>query len=639
METKADVFYELPTPKSSVTPRHSVLRQRVLHIPVVEEVVQKGPAFLYPEDDGTHETIVVPQDELDVIRDEMNKPKFQLSEWFATAISGNDIMSSIMYSAGIVVVKGGNLAPVCFAIVSFVLYLYRFIYSEAVMAIPLNGGSYNLLLNTTSKKVAAVAACLSTLCTGFAREWRVHCIARVVCALDAPWHWESSMTAFIIFAHHMVCLTVLAVVCLVYAIKNPRVIHDNYVGMPYPSVDFVGSQIDGNFFTAIFFGFSAAMLGVTGFETSANFVQEQKPGVFSKTLRELVANQNSVLAHQALVAGGAGMQWWVAIDAFIVLSGGVLTSYDGITVVPEFFATRNKWRGTNHWIVVFFFVVATSLVLILDSDATTLGGVYTYSFLSLMFLFGAACILLKLKRHDIPRTITAPWHACFLGIPLVTCGIVGNLLGDPKTLLYFALYFIFVATIVFVMLERVFVLRILVAFVNMFVKEKVKDQVDPPVMDVEVNAAVVQTVPDTNAKLLERDGDHVAMLTRAIKEINSKPIVFFVKQANMTILNKAIVYIRRNEITHNVRFVHVYQAETPHALETVANLREMVTLMDTLYPKLKIDFYAIVAPFEPATVEWISKKYDITTNLMFIKAPSTISVHKISSYGVRVITG
>ncbi|CAK4703971.1 unnamed protein product [Aphanomyces euteiches] len=349
METKADVFYELPTPKSSVTPRHSVLRQRVLHIPVVEEVVQKGPAFLYPEDDGTHETIVVPQDELDVIRDEMNKPKFQLSEWFATAISGNDIMSSIMYSAGIVVVKGGNLAPVCFAIVSFVLYLYRFIYSEAVMAVPLNGGSYNLLLNTTSKKVAAVAACLSTLC---------YLATSVVSATTSSYYLktsvpdlpvngvsiallglfallmllgirESSMTAFIIFAHHMVCLTVLAVVCLVYAIKNPRVIHDNYVGMPYPSVDFVGSQIDGNFFTAIFFGFSEAMLGVTGFETSANFVEEQKPGVFPKTLR-----------------------WWVAIDAFIVLSGGVLTSYDGITglirrlaadrVMPEFFATRNK---------------------------------------------------------------------------------------------------------------------------------------------------------------------------------------------------------------------------------------------------------------------------------------------------------
>ncbi|KAF0723202.1 hypothetical protein Ae201684_017821 [Aphanomyces euteiches] len=468
------------------------------------------------------------------------------------------------------------------------------------------------------------------------------------------------MTAFIIFAHHMVCLTVLAVVCLVYAIKNPRVIHDNYVGMPYPSVDFVGSQIDGNFFTAIFFGFSAAMLGVTGFETSANFVQEQKPGVFSKTLR---VSPSTCRSHDKR----DGVQ---CLPLYFGLGG---LAHPGARGKPKLCLGPSSPRGWRSWHAVvgchrrlyralrrrldllrryhwslsssrcglslFFFVVATSLVLILDSDATTLGGVYTYSFLSLMFLFGAACILLKLKRHDIPRTITAPWHACFLGIPLVTCGIVGNLLGDPKTLLYFALYFIFVATIVFVMLERVFVLRILVAFVNMFVKEKVKDQVDPPVMDVEVNAAVVQTVPDTNAKLLERDGDHVAMLTRAIKEINSKPIVFFVKQANMTILNKAIVYIRRNEITHNVRFVHVYQAETPHALETVANLREMVTLMDTLYPKLKIDFYAIVAPFEPATVEWISKKYDITTNLMFIKAPSTISVHKISSYGVRVITG
>ena len=32
------------------------------------------------------------------------------------------------------------------------------------------------------------------------------------------------------------------------------------------------------FWSSIFFGFSSAMLGVSGFETSANFVEEQKPG-------------------------------------------------------------------------------------------------------------------------------------------------------------------------------------------------------------------------------------------------------------------------------------------------------------------------------------------------------------------------
>ena len=67
-------------------------------------------------------------------------------------------------------------------------------------------------------------------------------------------------------------------------IQNPHIIKDNWK-TPFPSVDFAGSIIDGNAFTAIFFGLSAAVLGVTGFESSANFVEDQKPGVFRLTLR------------------------------------------------------------------------------------------------------------------------------------------------------------------------------------------------------------------------------------------------------------------------------------------------------------------------------------------------------------------
>jgi hypothetical protein len=36
-----------------------------------------------------------------------------------------------------------------------------------------------------------------------------------------------------------------------------------------------------------------AMLGVTGFETSANFVEEQKPGVYPRTLRNMVSQPAS----------------------------------------------------------------------------------------------------------------------------------------------------------------------------------------------------------------------------------------------------------------------------------------------------------------------------------------------------------
>ena len=38
---------------------------------------------------------------------------------------------------------------------------------------------------------------------------------------------------------------------------------------------------------AIFFGYSSALLGISGFESSSNYVENQKPGVFPKTLRNM----------------------------------------------------------------------------------------------------------------------------------------------------------------------------------------------------------------------------------------------------------------------------------------------------------------------------------------------------------------
>ena len=53
----------------------------------------------------------------------------------------------------------------------------------------------------------------------------------------------------------------------------------------------------------LFFGFSAAMLGISGFESSANFVEEQAEEVFPKTLRNMwvaVSFFNPVMALLAL---------------------------------------------------------------------------------------------------------------------------------------------------------------------------------------------------------------------------------------------------------------------------------------------------------------------------------------------------
>jgi amino acid transporter len=47
--------------------------------------------------------------------------------------------------------------------VAAVLHLFRSIYAEVGTALPLNGGAYNALLNTTSKGTSSIAACLTLL--------------------------------------------------------------------------------------------------------------------------------------------------------------------------------------------------------------------------------------------------------------------------------------------------------------------------------------------------------------------------------------------------------------------------------------------------------------------------------------------
>ena len=45
--------------------------------------------------------------------------------------------------------------------------------------------------------------------------------------------------------------------------------------------------IPGGWGLGLLFGFSQGMLGVTGFETCANYIEEQRKGVYVKTLRNM----------------------------------------------------------------------------------------------------------------------------------------------------------------------------------------------------------------------------------------------------------------------------------------------------------------------------------------------------------------
>lgn len=248
----------------------------------------------------------------------LDQEKHLLGTWSATAICGNDITSSCLYVSALCASQAGVYAPIVLAVVAAVLYLFRKIYGEVGSALPLNGGTYTLLLNTTNKKFAAAAACLTLLS---------YVATAVISAGEAMhyahnlWHSlevfeativllgifaflniigisESAKVALAIFCVHMVTLTVLSISGIVYLLQDHSILSLNWHA---PSTN--------GLLKSLFLGFAAAMLGISGFESSANFIEEQKTGVFPKTLRNMwiaVAIFNPLISLLSFIASVDG---------------------------------------------------------------------------------------------------------------------------------------------------------------------------------------------------------------------------------------------------------------------------------------------------------------------------------------------
>ncbi|ETN15298.1 hypothetical protein PPTG_06585 [Phytophthora nicotianae INRA-310] len=655
----------------------ATFRRRKIEIEVVENA-SRGPTWEFPGF-GSSQRLYIPATDLANIQ--LSQSRTLLSEWLATAIIGNDFLGSVLYSVSNVAAKSGKLTPVPLLMVSIVVQLYKLMYAEVITAIPMNGGTYNALLNTTSKPIATVAACLGIL--SYVATATVAAISAVnylstqvnipivACTIAILLAFgllallgivANSRAALAIFLHHIVVLSILAISCVIYGIQNPTVFREN-MQTEFPDVIIAGKMLDGSAFTAVFFGFGAAMLGITGFESSSNYVEEQASGVFRKTLRNaalpttifnislgigilavlplggdggIYASKDALLSKAAEVALGSWFSTWVSVDAFIVLSGSVLTSYVGICglvrrlatdrVLPSFLAKTNQLRGTNHYVIAAFFLLSASLVLILNTDSTIMNGVYTYAFLGLMALFASAAMLLKAKRPEIPRDVIAPWSTLVLGLVMVVVAIFANLLGDPSVLMYFALYFIVVALVMFIMFERVTILRCLLALMK-------KTAPSQYAKETAVNYFRTRDTPEVE-HTGARGGRTIA---RAITSIRSAPIIFFCKRPDLTIINKVIVYVRRNEQTHTLRIVHVFSDEESDA-SVLESFRNLAMLFDSMYPKIRIDFVSVQGDFNPATIEWLSKKMDVPRSMMFITQPDMVSAERVSSVGVRVIT-
>jgi len=574
--------------------------------------------------------------------------KHALGTWRATALCGNDITSSVLYVSALCAAQAGILAPLVLLIVAGVLYLFRKVYAEVGSALPMNGGTYTVLLNTTNKRVAAGAACLTLLSyiatAVISASEAMHYAHHLWPALDVFLATvgvlgafaflgilgitESAAVALAIFLLHMTTLTVLTAACGWAVAQDPSVLVENW---RLPSVESLPH--------AIFFGFAAAMLGISGFESSANFIEEQQDGVFPKTLRNMwiavaifnpvisllslgllpIAQIQSVppdlLASMGEAAVGRPLAMLVSADAVLVLSGAVLTSFVGVTglvrrmaldrCLPQVLLHENRWRGTNHWILLGFFGLCVSILMITAGRIESLAGVYTLAFLGVMALFAVGNMLLKSRRGRLPRETRASWPTVTVALLAVLAGLAGNIVMDPINLEIFEAYFLMAAGAVAVMFLRLEILKVVL----------------------HVSRALVE-------RLTAASGWVHAIVTREMARVNDRPIVYFSKGDNIVTLNRAALYVLDNEQTSRLKVVHVYEQEGSIPEQLAAQLR----VIDQLYPQLRVDFVAVQGTFGPQLVEALSRRLGVPKNYMFIGTPGDRFPHRIEDLGgVRVI--
>lgn len=572
----------------------------------------------------------------------------KLGPWRSTAICGNDITSSCLYVTAIASFYAGPYAPLALALVAAVLFLFRKIYAEVGTALPLNGGAYNVLLNTTGKGQASLAACLTI----------ISYIATAVLSADSAMHYAHNLLpALDVYKATFVLLGLFAVLNIVGIGESAGValaIFGFHILTLVALVLLVGGAAWGhggtflaNWHTptphgighALFFGFAAAMLGISGFESSANFIEEQKPGVFPLTLRnmwlavavfnpvisllsmavlslpQITAHQADLLAEMGRVSVGPWLQKAVSIDATLVLSGAVLTSYVGVTglmrrmsldrCLPQTLLAENKLRRTNHWIILLFFAMCSSILLITAGKLETLAGVYTIAFLGVMSLFAVGNILLKVKRGRLPRSVRAPWPSVLVALGAVLAALVGNILIDPKFVQVFFLYLIVAVGVVTLMFQRLNILR----FVLIAVEQ--------------------------GAERLGHTSDRVVpWLLARIQKINTQEVLFFAEDESLWLLNRAALYVLENEQNKHLKIVHCYQSEA----DIPSDLGRNISVVDHIYPELRIDTLLVKGTFGPPLIERLSKRLGVPKNYMFIGTPSDRFPHSLADLGgVRLV--
>ena len=384
--------------------------------------------------------------------------KTQLNWFIAAGIVGADIGTSVFYSTGILFPIVGYLAPLFVLTTCLAMWIFKRTYEEGLAMSPRNGGAYSMILRTMGRRSAVAAGALTFvsylataavsslsgsyyICSLFFKETPLSAVVLIAFIpivffglMNIKGLKEPAKIVTGIASVHFVFLFIIGIWGLIY------------LGIYFDELDlgkFLRLYQEGHIeisLPLIAYGFAAAFLGITGFESAAQIIESMKqPNM--KTLEKLYKvvimavsltaplisfvclalltpqevdhNINHLLSGLTFKLGGSALQTLLVINASLTLFAATNTALVGFVGLattmakngnlPQIFLKR--WVYINPKIegypyIAFPFIVISMIMSALVAGQVDIAAkVYEIAFLGVMVSFAVGVMLMRNRGY------------------------------------------------------------------------------------------------------------------------------------------------------------------------------------------------------------------------------------------------
>ncbi|KAG8833221.1 hypothetical protein FRC17_011113 [Serendipita sp. 399] len=560
--------------------------------------------------------------DLEDAKTEMEKTSTPVLDQFrVSSIAANALVGSAFYSFPPVAAASGILSPIALTIACLLLLLYRPIMLELGHAARSNGSNYTYLLQFSSRALALVAAGVTLLDAT---------ATTTVSAATASAYLSGEFSSLpislpVISAVTMAILMVFSIIS--WAKTGSGILIANWEVRPT------------NIVREMFFGICIAFLGVSGFECTPSYVEMVAPEKYSAVISTLIysvivlngplmllvyANLPSqrilfgtnILSILAQEVGGRWLRLLLVIDAMTVLCGGMATGIftacnlmrtlanDG--VLPKLILRPMPLTGQPFVAPLFFLFACLAMYATSRFRLVTISAVFSVTVLTVLLLYPISNIFLKFNRDRLPRKYRTSLLVTFLALAATIAMLVGNLVLSPIAIGLFASYFAFVLAGLFIVKSQAKIARVVIWLYG-------------------------QSEVFRNFRFT-RGLD--ALCVKIIKSTRRHTICVWVKGDDIYHLVEYVLYIRRNEPTGRIVFLHAYQ----EVQDIPSELGPNVKILDEAFPAITLDLTFVQGTFGPELVGAASKKMNIPRSRMFASCFGGNHLHSLADYrGLRLI--